>query len=189
MNLPIPENQNFSEKTLKGFLLKNIELNSKNQTIQELNKFLIERVDEFWDQIVVPLQEQRAFDGNKINWYFEIYKEGLDARRLGDHPFTFVEIKQDQVQELVNFYKDKTLKQYIMLGTSFLSNSYTMLSSWIRDQMVLLRLKEIYSSSLPVDWIKRAEEEEHGVMDQKPDQIKGLTDVLMNIQLIISRQV
>jgi len=190
MSFPDLENQQFSEKTLKGFLLKNVSPNTNNNpAIQQLNNFLVQRVDTFWDQVIKPLQSNGTFDGNKINWYFEIYKEGLDARKLGTNPFTFAEIRDDQVQKLVEFYKDMTLREYIALGTSFLSNSYSMLTAWIRDQMVLLRLEHIYSSTNPLDWIHRAEEEENGIMAQKPDQVEGLIDVINNIGLIMSHRV
>nr|QBK87997.1 MAG: uncharacterized protein LCMAC202_03590 [Marseillevirus LCMAC202] len=183
------DNQQFSEKTLKGFLLKNIDLNTKNPTIQTLNLFFINRVDQFWVDVIEPLRQEGKFDGNKINWYFEIYKEGIEARKVGANPFTFIEIKEECIQNIVNFYENKTLKQYIELGTSFLSNSYTLLSSWVRDQLVLLRLEYIYYSDKPGDWIKRAEEEENGIMKKQSDMIPGLMDVINNIGLIMSRRV
>jgi hypothetical protein len=189
MSFPGLDNQQFSEKTLKGFLLKNLDLGNNNPSVQQLNAFLVKRVDEFWDQVVVPLCSDDKFDGNKINWYFEIYKEGLDARRLGAHPFTFFEIQESEIRKLVDFYNGKTLNEYIELGTSFLSNSYSMLTAWIRDQMVHLRLEHIYSSTNPVDWINRAEEEEKGIMDKKPDQVEGMVEVINNIGLIMSRRV
>lgn len=190
MNFPCLENQTFSEKTLKGFLLKNVDANVKNNpSIQELNRFLIQRVDTFWDNVVVPLQESGNFDGNKINWYFEIYKEGVDARKLGANKFQFGSVTNEQVYELVQLYKDKTLTEYIELGTCYLANSYSMLTSWVRDQMILIRLEHIYYSENPVDWIKRAEEEEQGVMSKKPDQIDGLMDIITNIGSLMSRKI
>ena len=190
MNIPDLDNQQFSEKTLKGFLLKNVDPNTNgNPALQQLNAYLVKRVDEFWTTVVEPLRKDGSFDGNKINWYFEIYKEGLDARRLGANRFDFVDISEQQVRDLVASFDGKTLSEYIGLGTSYLSNSYSMLSAWIRDQMVLLRLEHIYSSEDPLDWIRRAEAEEEGVMAKKPDQVEGLIEVLNNISLIISRRV
>ena len=189
MDFPGLDNQQFSEKTLKGFLLKNIDLNTQNPAIRNLNQFLIQRVDKFWVDIVEPLHQQEKFNGNKINWYFEIYKEGIEAHKVAANPFTFFEITEKQIHDIVKFYKDKTLREYIELGTSFLSNSYSVLSSWVRDQLVLLRLEHIYASEKPSDWIIRAEAEEQGIMKQQPDVVPGLMDVVNNISLIMSRRV
>nr|QBK87132.1 MAG: uncharacterized protein LCMAC201_00340 [Marseillevirus LCMAC201] len=188
MDFPGLDNQQFSEKTLKGFLLKGIDPNSKNPAVQSLNIFCIHRVDKFWVDVIEPLCQKGTFDGNKINWYFEIYKEGIEAHKVSANPFTFIEIKEEQIRDVIKFYDNKTLKQYLELGTSFLSNSYTLLSSWVRDQMVLLRLEHIYSSENPCDWIICAETEEHGIMKQQPI-IPGLMDIVNNISLIMSRKV
>ncbi len=189
MEVPDPSNQQFSEKTLKGFLLKNVDPNAKSEDIQELNKFLVARVDAFWDVVMVPLRKAENFNGNKLNWYFEIYKEGVEAYKVKENPFTFLRISQEEIAEIVKFYDGKILLEYVDLGVSFLSNTYTLLTSWIRDEMIMMRLEHIYSSSDPYDWIVRAEKEEYGVMMQKPTSIPGLVDVINNIGLIMSRRV
>lgn len=188
MNIPPLNNQEFSERTLKGFLLKNIDPNTKNPTFQQINYYLVNRVDEFWDKVVLKLQKDDNFDGNKINWYYEVYKEGIDAKKLSKNPFVVMNIDEEKIKELVLFFKDKTIVDYLSLGTSFLSNSYTLLSSWMRDKMVLKRLEHIYFSDDPYDWIIKAQEEENGIMDEKPDIIDGLLDVIKNISLIMSKR-
>ena len=188
MSVPTPDNQHFSEKTLKGFLLQNVDLNTKNPAVRELNGHLIRRVDVFWNDVVEPLQKAGKFNGNKINWYFEVYKEGIDAHKLRNNPFDFISVNAENVEKLVRFFQGKTLDEYLALGTSFLTNSYSMLSSWMRDQMIFMRLEHIYSSDNPYDWVLRAEEEENGIMDQKPDLVPGLIDVLQNLNLIISKR-
>ena len=189
MDIPDPENQQFSEKTLKGFLLKNVDYQAQNPTINALNEYLIRRVDIFWDEVITKLQANDQFNGNKMNWYFEIYKEGYEARRLRDNPFNFVSITADDIEKIVQFFQGKTIVQYCEYGTSFLSNCYSMLSSWYRDQLVALRLEKVYHSDDPYDWIVTAEAEERGAMCQKPEVIKGLPDVINNIGLIMSKRV
>ena len=189
MNHQALENQKFSEKALKGFLLKNVDPTTKDPAIQELNNYLVERVDTFWDTVVTPLSANGRFDGNKINWYFEIYKEGLEAQKLHSHPFTFINITQEQIDQLIKLFEGRTLREYLELGTSFLSNSYTLLSASLRDQLILTRLKHIYNSDHPVDWICQAEEEEEGIMKQTGENSEELISILNNISLIISRRV
>lgn len=183
------DNQKFSERTLKGFLLKNVDPKSDDPKIQQLNHFLVDRVDKFWDQVVVPLQSNGVFDGNKINWYFQVYKEGMDAHKMAQNPFPFANIDQNVVEELVNQFKDKEMTEYLERGTSYLSNTYTLLSSWLRDQLVHRRLQHIYSSENPIDWIVRAVEEEEGVMKDNSTSVEGLLDVLNNIGLVLGRRV
>lgn len=188
MSIPNPDNQHFSEKTLKGFLLQNVDLNTQNPAVRELNNHLIHRVDVFWNDVVVPLQKNNKFNGNKINWYFEVYKEGIDAHKLHNNPFDFIQVNEENIEKLVKFLKDKTLEEYLNLGTSFLTNAYSMLSSWMRDKMVFMRLEHIYNTDSPYDWIVRAEKEENGIMDKQPDLVPGLIDILHNLNLIISKR-
>lgn len=188
MNVLLPEQQ-FSEKTLKGFLLKNVDIGSKDSTIYLLNEFLIKRVDEFWDSVVIPLKALSKFNGNKINWYFEIYKEGLEARKVAKNPFLFVGITTDKIQSMVVFFKEKSPLEYIDLGTSFLSNCFSLLTSWYRDQLILKRLKTIYSSNSPHEWILTAEKEEHGIMSEQVTSIPEVAAILNTIKLILSKRI
>lgn len=183
------DNQEFSERTLKGALLQNVDLKTKNPTIQTLNHFLVKRVDEFWDTVVIPLKKLDKFDGNKIKWYFNVYKEGIDAHKLNENPFTFINISNDEIAEIVKFYKDKTLTDYINLGNSYLTNTYTLLTSAVRDHLMLYRMEHIYNSSEPYEWILKAEEEEHGAMEHKGDLPEGVENVLQNIGLLMSKRV
>ena len=188
MNVPNPENQTFTDSTLKGFLLKNVDNSNTDPAVVELNKYLVQRVDTFWDQVVVPLRKAGNFNGNKINWYYEVYKEGVEARRVRDNQFTFITIDTEKIQEIMKFFQNKTVVQYCELGTSFLSNCHMVLSSWYRDQLVMFRLEKIYSSEDPLDWILTAEKEERGAMSQKPVIIEGLESVINNITLLMSRR-
>jgi len=188
MDRPTPNNQQFSEKTLKGFLLKNVDPTTTSPIVQLLNQYLIQRVDIFWNTVIVPLCKETKFNGNKINWYFEIYKEGLEAHKVNAHPFTFVNVSEEKIKEIVNFFEEKTILQYLELGTSFLSNCFSLLSSWYRDQLVLTRLKHIYYGDDPYQWILRAEAEEHGVMKQRV-AVKEVADIIRTIELIISRRI
>ena len=183
------DKQHFSDKTLKGFLLKNVESASTNPAVKSLNAFCIARVDHFWDTVVVPLRAVDKFDGNKINWYYEIYKEGYEARKMALHPFSFVNISMETSEKILAMFKDKTLAQYLELGTSYLSDCYFLLSAWHRDQLLLKRLVNIYSSDKPVDWILKAEIEEKGIMKENVDTMVGVSDILNNIRLLMVKKI
>ena len=68
MDFPGLDNQQFSEKTLKGFLLKNVDPNAKSPAVRQLNNFLVKRVDTFWDQVIIPIRNNGTFDGNKTHF-------------------------------------------------------------------------------------------------------------------------
>ena len=189
MEIPTPENQTFSEKTLKGFLLKGVDPKSTNPTIQMINKILTKQVDAFWEAVVVPLRKGGKLDGNKINWYFQIYKEGYEARKLVVHPFTAMVCDRESIVKIVREYEGKTIQQYLELGTSYLSNTLSILNAWSRDQLLMKRLTTIYKSDNPVDWIMTAEKEEHGIMKENTLDIQGLRELVQNITLLLARRV
>ena len=100
-NIPTTDNQQFSDQTLKGFLLKNIDPSTQQDpAVQILNQYLVKRVDNFWDQVIIPLRNAKEFDGNKVNYYFELYKEGLEARRVLANPFPFLSVSDDKIKEI-----------------------------------------------------------------------------------------
>jgi len=188
-NIPPLNEQTFTETALRGFVFTPIENRMNDPGITFLNKFLEGRVDSFWEKVVIPLRQTNDFDPNKIKWYFEIYKEGLEAHTCRKNPFTFVEITQEQIEEIVEFYNNKTLKEYLNLGMTFISNTFTILSSWYRDQLVQHRLETIYNSQEPVNWIKTAEQEETGAMQKEIETVPGLKQVLENISMLMSRRI
>ena len=188
-SVPTPENQEFSETTLKGFLLKNIDRKTDNPTILAINKILIAQVDRFWEAIVVPLRKSKQLNGNKINWYFQIYKEGYEARKLALHPFTAMVCDEATVKSIIESFKDKTLTEYIELGTSYLANAASILNAWIRDQTLLKRLATVYKSDNPYDWVIAAEKEEHGVMKESVGNVPGLRETLNNITILLAKRV
>jgi hypothetical protein len=188
MDFPNIDNQHYSEKTLRGFLLKNLNSNPRTPADREINDYLIRKVDIFWDEVVVPLRKDGRFDPAKINWYFEIYREGSEARKVQKYPFEFLHIDEDMINKIIRRLKDLTLQEYVELGSSYLSNAHLLLSAWLRDRLVLTRLEHIYCSDEPYKWIIRAEEEENGVMKQGLD-VPDLPEVLSKIGLILSRRV
>jgi len=181
--------QKFSDSTLKSFILKNVDFSTKNPVIKELNAFLIERVNTFWDLVVVRLQKSDNFDGNKMNWYFDIYKEGIEAKKLKNNPFLMADIPEAKIAETILTLVEKTVLEYVQLGSTFLANSFALLSAYLRDKMIMLRLEHIYVSDDPYEWILAAEKEEHGKMSEKPADFDQVYNILNNINLIISKRV
>lgn len=187
--VPTPDNQDFSDTTLKGFLLKGIDKKSDNPTILALNKILTAQVDRFWEAVVIPLRKSKQLNGNKINWYFQIYKEGYEARKLAVHPFTAMTCDEATVKGIIEEFKDKTLPEYIELGTSYLANAAAILNAWTRDQTLLKRLATIYSSDQPHEWIIAAEREERGIMKDTAGNVPGLRETLNNITILMAKRV
>jgi hypothetical protein len=185
--VPSPLNQEFSDSTLKGLLLANVDRTTQNETVLTLNKILIKRVDTFWEKIVIPLKSQKKFDGNKIKWYFSIYREGLEARKTITTPFLFLNVTSSDIEHVLAFYKNKTLAQYLDFGICFLSNTLSLLTNWSRDNLMIKRLEKIYTTDNPLQWITTAEAEEHGAMSDK-GEFPEIFSIINNIQLIMSRR-
>lgn len=186
MDIPEFNNPKFSEQTLKGFLLKHIEPNSTNPEVQELNHYQISRVDRFWESVIKPLEKEGKFDGNKIQWYFEIYKEGLEAHKSREHATS---IPDEKVDEIVEKLRGLKITEFIELGTSFLSNSFALLTAWVREKLIVYRLKHIYHSDSPIDWIHRAEAEEEGAMKQTIEGAEEVQEVMRKIALIMHHRI
>lgn len=186
MALELCDNQQFSEKTLKGYLLKNCNPNATDPSEKALNVFLTGRVDKFWDDVVNPLRKYHSFDGNKIAWYFEIYKEGMEARKLGNGCSNGSTGDDEQVQKIVAHLEKKTIMEYIELGKSFLCNAHMVLIAYKRDKQLLHRLRHIYASDSPVDWITTADREEKGLMNMVED-LTPVNNIIRNIGMLITR--
>jgi hypothetical protein len=187
MNLPpIIDEQEFSEQTLKGYLLKNVDPTNTNPIVQKINKYLTDRVELFWVEVVGPLREQNRFDPNKLMWYYEIYREGLDANKLVNNKLNLFEFNRKQVEELVKYFESLTFEQHLQLGTSILSNSYMLLSSWLRDDGLVYRYNSIYKDHQPHEWIIMCEDTPD--IMKNSDTVAALPTVLKNISLIIAKR-
>ena len=181
--------QTINDNNLRGFLLKNVNSQTQHPHEKLLNQFLENRVNMFFTSVVEPLRTMNHFNQDKIQWYFAIYKEGLEAYKVQANPFTFLNVSRDQINEIVLFLKDKDLLALCELGASFLTNAYTALTGYFRDQLVLVRLDTIYKSDKPVDWILIAEKEEDGLMKQNVDTVPEVHDVIQKITFLMNKRV
>ena len=180
--------QDYTEQTLKKFLLDNLSNVPGNPTLSAMDLYLTNRVNTFWTRVAKPLKEKDTFDGNKIKWYFEIYKEGVRAHAMKQNPFVYLVITPENIEGLLKIFKEKTLIDYIGLGTSFLSDAYSLMLAWSRDQRLIKRLETIYASENPLDWILAAEREEAGVMRETATSYPEIQSIMNNIQLVLSKE-
>lgn len=186
----LPIDQQFSEKTLKGFLMKNVQPGAQDPRVKDLNSYLVARVDRFWDDVAVPLIKNGVFNPEKIVWYYEIYKEGIEARRVNQNPFVHVPVTQEIIDNIVDELLVLNVPELCDLGGTYLSSAYTVLCSWYRDELISKRYRLLYVSENPVDWITSAQAEEDGLMMMSATEGKPeVTDLLTRIGLIISRRV
>lgn len=186
MSIPHIE-QTYTDTTLKGFILRNLRPNPNNDpALKAANDYLNTSVDNFWNDVVVPLREKGSFVPDKINWYFEIYKEALEVRKANAVPFPFGMVGDSEVDEIKEMFENAEMKDYIEMGTSTLSTVYSLLTNWLTRKASAMRLEKLYYSNTPVDWILKAEEEEHGIMSQKPSGTEDIMPILSKIGLIMS---
>jgi len=166
----------FKDLSCKG--LQNSEL------LEILNNHINEKLERFWEKVVIPLEQEGLFNPNKLRWYFEVYKEGIEANRVINNIFPFINISDNVVNDIISFYNHKTIEEYMELGSTYLSNTFMVLSAWYRNQMIMKRLKYIYKSEKPVEWIKEAEKEEWGKMTETVTLSPELYKIMENIKIL-----
>ena len=187
-----PDKQRLSLAALRAQLLKNlINIPSnvpehKAVVYREINKFLESKVDKFL--LLVNYDTLENFNPNKIEWYYEIYKEGLEvSASLGPIMDNDLEIK---VKEIIDFLSPKSITEFCEMGSTRLSEYFVVLSSWCRDKLIEHRRKTIYNSLDPLMWIKNAEDQDQGAMMFTIQHLdKDMPFILDKIQLLKSRKI
>lgn len=182
-----PDTQELSTNQIKKLLTKNLS-KSDDDRVKLLNSYILVLIENFCDQVVDPLKNINQFDNNKTLWYFQIYKEGLEAKKLLKHntEFEFLEIKENQIQKLVDFLSSKDIIEYCELGSGFLGKAFTLISAWYRDKLLYNRLKTIYQSENPIDWIKNAEYKDK-IMELNINNLPELKLIMDNLNIIIGK--
>jgi len=182
-----PDTQELSTNQIKKLLTKNLS-KSDDDRVKLLNSYILVLIENFCDQVVDPLKNINQFDNNKTLWYFQIYKEGLEAKKLLKHntEFEFLEIKENQIQKLVDFLASKDIIEYCELGSGFLGKAFTLISSWYRDKLLYNRLQTIYQSENPIDWIKNAEYKDK-IMELNINNLPELKLIMDNLNIIIGK--
>lgn len=141
-----------------------VNLPQENPESKGLRDFLLERVANFYKDVVEPMNERDStFPMGKTRFFFEIYKEGLEANKLyNDHTFSkFFTITEEEVNNLVAFVNKTDFKQLCELGSSFVINSFFTLQNWCRDIFLIERYSLVYGNgSKPLDWIDAVVENE-----------------------------
>lgn len=150
-----PDKQKLSEASVKKMLLKNlIPIKAANgderklQVYTEINNFLKERVETFLK--ILP----EDTNPNKIEWYFEIYKEGYDI--LNENKLS--KRSEEEIKDLIASFKNKSITDYCKMGSCFLADVFATLSAYYRDKLLEDRLKTVYTCSDPKVWFENAEE-------------------------------
>lgn len=182
-----PDTQDLSTNQIKKLLTKNLS-KSDDDRVKLLNSYILVLIENFCEHIVEPLKTSNTYDNNKTMWYFQIYKEGLEAKKMLKNisDFDFLEIKESQIQKLVAFLSNKDILEYCELGSSFLGKAFTLISAWYRDKLLYNRLKTIYESDIPTDWIKNAEYKDK-IMDLNINNLPELKLIMENLNIIIGK--
>ena len=187
------EEQTYTDNNLKGFLLSknNIHMfkNSNDTLIQEGVTVYENRVDNFMKDVVEPLKQENKLNVDKLQWYYEIYKEAQEARKVKTQSLFDKDISHELIQSLIQTLKDKNVEELLSYGTSYISTAFSLISSWYRDMMILSRLDTLYYSEDPVEWIKKAEENEKDIMEINVDSDPSTRQLLHKMSLIMKLKI
>lgn len=177
---------NMKKSDMNRLLTKNVDLRSQDPKVIDVNNFITERVNTFLNEVVDEIPD---FDCNKLEWYFEIYKEGLEIHKFLNNNHPMIQITGQNIRSITEYFAGKTIEEYLALGLNYLTTVYSVLSTFIRNELINHRAATIYLTNNPVEWIKTAVSEERGEMSKKPEELEDVINVVSNIGLIISRRV
>ncbi len=200
-----PDKQKLSVSSIKAELLKNlIPINDKTvppgkegsekklKVYTEFNSFLQKRVDAFVE-IISLLEVLQEVNPNKIPWYYEIFKEGLEMfnDKAGKYA---MDLDFQEMWTMVDDLSKMSTEEMCALGQNCLTDIFAQISAWYRDTLLRYRKEKVYNSKSPLEWFKAAEENDEVLMKTITGNLEGLnihpdvTKVLDMIQLLRSRK-
>jgi hypothetical protein len=177
-----------TQDDIKQILMNGITLNEKDDDYIEIKNILDTRIDVFMKDVIIPLQSSGNFDINKINWYFALYKEGFEAQKVKNRSVSSEFDIESLIEKYVNELQHKTITELLDYGTSYLSFVYTLITSFHRDNLILERLKIIYNTPEPVDWIYNAQLYEKELLEINIFSHSYTSDILKKISKILSKR-
>lgn len=134
-----------------------------NPVTDPLRTACLAMVETFFRDIVQPMRERGGYPVSKTNWFFSLYREGIEATRLATQRNIFsdyVTIDKLAIESLVQRVNDTPLDELYGYGASFTANAMNVINGWYRDQAVLERYNLIYSTGDPLTWIDVISENE-----------------------------
>lgn len=140
-------------------------------------------IADFINDIIEPLRKTNELMNTKILWYYTIYKEAKEAKRVKDKLYNGLDEKE--VECLIDNLNKKTFDEMINeYGTICLVRYFYIIVSYHKHNLLQLRGKTIYNSDRPIDWIKNTEknQQEMSKMDvYNHPNTKNLLDKLLCI--------
>jgi len=123
---------------------------------QEIKEYETKLIDDFIQDIIEPLRTKNQLVNTKILWYYNIYKEAKEAKRIKNKSYNGLDEKE--VEKLIELLNKKSFKEMVNeFGTNCLVNYFYIIISYHKHNLLQLREKTIYSSDTPIDWIKNTE--------------------------------
>jgi len=118
--------------------------------VKKARVYIESQIEKFIEQVVVPLGND--FDFKNLDKYWGIYREGCESRKI--QPVIFNRPSQEQINQLIVLLNTDNIENLFSMGYTFLSDAYTTLNVYIREEMTKKRLETCFKSDNPVDWVK-----------------------------------
>ena len=166
---------------IKKRLIGNIDQNSADNRVRILHKYLSNLVDSFYEKVIIPLQAEKKFMADHLEYYYEIYKEGVEVDKITKSNFN--EPQKEMVEKLIAELKKKSFEELIHLGTTYLADCSKIITQWHRFELFRKRYSRIYNNEHPHMWILNAQHENAFAIDIDKDT----SYILSSINLILEK--
>lgn len=151
----------------------------QNDELMDIRQNLMDRIDTFISDVVMKLDNVTV--ENSL-YFFEIYKEGLEAIKLTETEYHPIDFNEHSVRRIINLLKGLTLTEMSNLGLVYLSDCYTLLTGYLRNKVTKMRYDTIYSVSPPNEWIAKISSVTKEEMAEFVDQ--DVQEIIQNIKII-----
>jgi len=172
---------------IKGVLLQHVNKfsNSKDALTHKGIDIAKKQADTFINEVIQPLMEQDSFDPNKITWYYAIYKEAKNAKKIKELDFFGDPFYKNSIHRLIEELNGKSIEDLLTYGTSYLATAYSLISSYNRDMLAVARLDTLYKGDDPLQWIKNAETNQD-ILQYNIDSDENTKELLHHLSLILN---
>jgi hypothetical protein len=112
---------------------------------------------------------------------FNVYSQGTSAIASLAKPFNPIEITEESVNKVIDYFKDLEIDEYYNLGQRFIQDSFVVVSSWFRDISLQKAVDLVYNKYQPFEWVEQLESLKDE-LDVVPEDIK---EMLQKMQMYL----
>lgn len=149
---------NLSLKSLQGLIISHMHNAGKNRGIQEklvddVELELSVVVENFSNDVLVPLMARGKIDQNDLFKYYGIYREGLTIRKQIEYPQNSIDFEPSEVNRWISTLKLPTVELMRKWAVPVLTVMYANLNLYYQTTVMRKRYQAFYTSNNPIDWL------------------------------------